>query len=506
VSKRSARGAGSQDGLIALGLVLLAWVHRIFFLLSNRDRSFPFSVFYEGDSETFFHFARAIAEGRPYDGGIPFHPPFFPIVLAGMHALVGVNGAETPHRAIRITTALLGSVPIGLTYLVVKHYLGRAVALGAALLCLYSFGLMVVAVSPVSEGLYLGLLLTALLLFGRLRPATGGAPTSPPLLASFALGAVLGLATETRAEGSLLAIVLCVFLLARRSFRALGVVALGFVVCLAPWTIQNGLRIAEVNRQLAPQLAEPLPLFVPITAYGPLNLALANNPQADGTFSRERLPPSTKGPPGSLQLTDPAHLELFLHGDRAAWRFVREEPGRFAALVAKKWRLAFGATRLGFTQWDVPGGLTGVRHPVDLFVPTSPAGTWILVPWITLGAVFGWTAGGARRRWVVLTGALTACTLATTAFFFGYARLAVLLFPFWYALVALGVEGVVARFPAGIRTRFPLRRGTLAIVVLLFAVEAWGASRDRNFQATGTTLPGETHLNPNDDIYLRVLP
>jgi hypothetical protein len=65
---------------------------------------------------------------------------------------------------------------------------------------------------------------------------------------------------------------------------------------------------------------------------------------------------------------------------------------------------------------------------------------------------------------------------------------------------------VVARFPARWRTRLPARGAAIAVVALLLVVEAWGATRDRNFQATGTTLPGETHLNPHADVYLHVLP
>ena len=57
------------------GLALLAWVHRLVFLRSNRDFAWPYTFFYEGDSETFYLYARALLEGRLYDEGVPFHPP-----------------------------------------------------------------------------------------------------------------------------------------------------------------------------------------------------------------------------------------------------------------------------------------------------------------------------------------------------------------------------------------------------------------------------------------------
>ena len=77
----AAGAAGWSDARWALGLGLLAALLRVLFVLSGTDRSWPYTAFYEGDSETFFRFARALLAGELYDGGIPFHPPgfaFFP--------------------------------------------------------------------------------------------------------------------------------------------------------------------------------------------------------------------------------------------------------------------------------------------------------------------------------------------------------------------------------------------------------------------------------------------
>jgi len=85
VSKRAQRRAAQRqthkeqaprtDLWIAAGLTLLAWVHRLIFLRSNRDFSWPYTIFYEGDAETFYSYARALLEGKLYDEGVPFHPP-----------------------------------------------------------------------------------------------------------------------------------------------------------------------------------------------------------------------------------------------------------------------------------------------------------------------------------------------------------------------------------------------------------------------------------------------
>src|ERR1700712_4515978 len=92
-----------RDALWALGLTLLAWVHRLAFLRSNQDWTWPYTIFYEGDSETFFDYARALVNGKLYDNGIPFHPPGFAWVLAAVHLLVGAGAgtARVPYGAVQ---------------------------------------------------------------------------------------------------------------------------------------------------------------------------------------------------------------------------------------------------------------------------------------------------------------------------------------------------------------------------------------------------------------------
>ena len=87
----------------------------------TRTGRWPYTVFYEGDSETFFEYARALVNGRLYDNGIPFHPPGFAWVLAAVHTLAGAGpGTErVPYVAVKVMIALIGSLPVGLLYLLV---------------------------------------------------------------------------------------------------------------------------------------------------------------------------------------------------------------------------------------------------------------------------------------------------------------------------------------------------------------------------------------------------
>lgn len=519
-----------NDLVLALGLTVLAAVHRILFLRSNRDSTWPFTVFYEGDSETFFRFARAILEGEVYDSGIPFHPPGFAYFLAGVHRFLGAGAgvAEIPHVAVKTVLAVVGALSVGLVYLLVRPYLGRLAALLTAGLCLYHFGLYILSIATVSEGLYLTLLVLALLVFtrGLEHPLSVPAETPPSprrqAVAGIVLGLLLGALALVRAEAVLIAGALVAVGLAGWGWRARttsttlrkllpwGLAVLAFVAALAPWTIRNARQLETANERLAGGLAEPLPTFVPLTLYGPLNLALANHDGTDGTFSPDLL--ASLGDSGKLQLTDPEHLALLLHGDRRALSWIVENPGDWGALVLRKWSVYLRALSYGWTQWNVPAGLTGTRRPVDAMTPHSLRVLWLIAPLVVLGLALAWWIPGPTRRWAALVTLLTTLGLVTTAFFFGYARLGLIVVPLWMSLVALVPVGLHAlskgRPEHAPRDGVPRWLASIlaALTVVLLVVELSGRGADRNFRATGTTLPGSHLLNRDLPIELEPIP
>jgi hypothetical protein len=516
-------GPGNRDALWAFGLTLLAWVHRLAFLRSNQDWSWPYTIFYEGDSETFFEYARALVDGKLYDNGIPFHPPGFAWVLAAVHTLVGAGpGTErVPYVAVKIVIALIGSLPVGLIYLLAKPYLGRAVALVAALLCAWSFGLTVIGVAPVTEGTYLTVLMLALLLWSRRfeHPLAAPDATSGGWKSALSLGLLLGFLALIRAEGVLIAILLVgIGLLgglrdrSRQRLLPWALVAAGWMLAVAPWTARNAVQLSAMNERLAGRLAEPLPTFVPLTIYGPVNLALANNPQADGTFSRAFL--ASQAQSGVLDIANPQHLEFILHGDRIARQWIREHPGDFGRLVLRKWGLFFSAWKLGWTQWDWPGGLKGVRQPVDVFTPDSGAAWGLGLPLALLGLLCALATPGGPRRWALLVLLLTAAGLVTTALFFGYVRQGLLALPFWLTLTATALVWIGERL-RGLASGFtfvaidPSRRLIQILAgaaALLLVLELSGMGTNRNYKATGTNVAGQTYLDRDQPVALEVLP
>lgn len=508
-AERQARKPSSvrrTDLWIAAGLTLLAWVHRLVFLRSNRDFTWPYTFFYEGDSETFYGYARALLEGRLYDEGIPFHPPGFAWFLAAVHTLLGAGeaGARVPHVAVKSVMALLGSLAIGLLYLLVRPYLGRTVALIAALLGVYHFGLYVLSIAPVTESLYLVLLLLALLIWTRrfdhplaVEVKPGGA------LWSLALGLLLGALALTRAEGALVAVLLIgIGLLGFRKngLRPWALVALGGVLIVTPWTIRNAVRMQAVNEQYAADL----PAFVPLTLYGPINLALANNPMADGSFSRAWLSSQAQNP--GLDLRDPQHVEFILHGDRMAWEWTRDNPADFVRLVGRKWKLVSEAWTLGWTQWNWPGGLTGKRRPVDVFVPGSKVGYWIGAPLALLGLALCLRKPGEPRRWAWVVLLMTAAVLVATGLFFGYVRLGLLVLPFWLTFVSAALVWLISLLsPLPSDPPRRLWQALAAIAAVLLVLEIWGITLHRNFRATGVNVPGRSYLDRDAPIYLELL-
>jgi hypothetical protein len=522
-SSAGAAGPRNNDAWWAIGLTLLAWVHRVAFLRSNQDWGWPYTIFYEGDSETFFDYARAIVNGKLYDNGIPFHPPGFAWVLAAIHTLAGAGAgtARVPYVAVKIMIALIGSLPVGLLYTLARPYLGRAVALAASLLCAWSFGLAVIGVAPVTEGTYLAVLMVALLVWSRRFEHPLAAPDSAPggWKSAVGLGLILGFLALIRAEGVLIAILLVgIGLLgalrdrSRQRLLPWALVAAGWILAVAPWTARNALVLSAMNERLGGQLAEPLPTFVPLTIYGPVNLALANNPQADGTFSRTFL--ASQAQAGVLDVTNPQHLDFLLHGDRIARQWITGHPGDFARLVLRKWGIFWSAWKLGWTQWDWPGGLTGVRRPVDVFTPDSEAGWGLALPLALLGLVCGLSTPGGPRRWTLLVLLLTAAGLLTTALFFGYVRQGLLALPFGLTLTATALVWIGERV-RGLASGFTLLRidpsrrllqalSSLALALLILELAGTGANR--NYKATGTSIAGQTYLDRDQPVRLEALP
>lgn len=472
-------GDGTRDrsgAWLAALLVALAASHRLLFLWSFEDRSWPFSIFYFGDTRVFFEHALDLLRGVLHQDGMPFRPPLFPWVLAGVYAFVGADPATAavPHLAVRTVFALLSSLTPALLFLLARPYLGARAALAFALPWVWFFGALVLAVAPVGEGVYLVVLLAVLIWWARVVPSPVGChePGRLRWWSGLLVGAGIGVLHLLRAEAVVIGIGLLVLTgWPRREVRlrvGLGwaaVLACGWGLALAPSTWIHWRHLTRANETLAP--AEPLPTFVPVSLYGPLNLALANHPSADGRFSVELL--EGAGASGKLDLGNPRHLDLVLRGERRAREWASAHPDQAVDLVAAKWQWALRAGQLGWGSRNWPGGLEGRREPVDVFVPTSRWGWIVWGPLAVFGAVTLWRRGPGPRRVVLVAGIAALAPAVAITLFFGYVRQALLWMPF-----ALGFAGVGALtlFDLVRRGRSPStdRSRPLLVVAALFLV------------------------------------
>ena len=201
-----------------------------------------------GDATAYHLLAANLAHGRgyirPFDDLLLHlrrptaeYPPLFPLLLA-LPARLGAHSVEQQ----RIFLAFVGAGTVSLVGLLGRRVVSPAVGLIAAALAAVYPMLFLSEATLMAESLYVGLV--ALLLLCAYR-----AYDDPKPVRFVVLGAAIGLATLTRAEGILLGIVVVVplamwlrNLTARERIARIGV-ALGVaLVVVAPWTIRNALR------------------------------------------------------------------------------------------------------------------------------------------------------------------------------------------------------------------------------------------------------------------------
>jgi hypothetical protein len=206
----------------------------------------------------------------------------------------------------------------------------------------------------------------------------------------------------------------------------------------------------------------PVAGFPFVSSYGPLNFALANNARATGGFDRSPLeePPPLAGgpssypeflvrglPPADLAFVYPPHLRLFNEGYSVGWKWIRENPGQFARLAAKKLAIFWSGASAGLTGWNLPMGLSGRRPPVDM---VSPDGDGAAIAWriAVLLACVGGIASGVRRRAAVPWLLFLATKVAVAVAFFGYARQGAVVVPVVAVLAAIAVERWIPARPS----------------------------------------------------------
>ena len=339
--------------VLALGIFAAALATRLLFWQATADRAWGWTAYFKGDAPLWLEWARAIAAGKPFELGLPIHPP-------GAAYLAAFFWNELPSGIpfLRLSWIFLGSLVPLLVFLAAERSFGLRVAAVAGCWTAISSGLLVLSTSIDNETPYLVLAVGSIWLVEDLRER----PKSGRLLL---WSAVNGIACLFRVEHLLFYVLLLGFLAVgwiRRSglrgVRRAAVSLLFFVLPLTPWHLSSWGAIRRFNeepRQLNPteesavsavenRLAsvpwapearrerdrlpaflrrtasafvlatvahrggrevraedfgildqafgyrpKPLHRFPFVSSYGPLNFALANNGRATGGFDRSLL-------------------------------------------------------------------------------------------------------------------------------------------------------------------------------------------------------------------------
>mgnify|MGYP006919630251 CR=1 FL=1 len=397
------------------------------------------SAFYFGDATRFVEYAQAIAQGRSFDNGIPFHPPGWPLVMAGLMTLTGPDAA-VPVAAIKLLLAGVSGLTVGMAVLLTYEIAGGGAMLAAACLGVFNFGHLVQGSVANSEALY-GLLTvtTAWLVWRWLQ-----SDARHPLWWAAAAGVTGGYAMLVRAEFLACAVIL--FALAwraggvwrRQAARpalALFVVAYGLV--LVPTGVWHWQTLSAFNAAHVRDVAGPLPRLAPVTSYGPFNFAMANHEYADGGPNRDHdaldlcdQNTSATLDAGGLDLACPAIYDLYVRGYSIGLSWLLANPGAALSLLTDKAGMAIGFLAHGYFIDNIGAGVDGVRRRVDL---VDPASRWLLPIHLALlvaGVVM-------LRRQPPALGVLSAglgALIASTLLFYGYVRLGVAYLPIVWVL------------------------------------------------------------------------
>jgi len=374
--------------------------------------------------------------------------------------------------AIRVAQIALGTAAVGLVYATAREWFGdRAAWLAAALAALagmltfYEVVILQAALEPFLTALHL-YLLTRALRTGRVGWYV-------------AAGAAVGVHALNRPNLLLWGFALVVLLVVRHgrprraSVGAAGAVALGLAAAFVP----VGARNLAVTGQ-----ASVLP------SHGGLNLYVGNNPRADGTY--HTVPGITPDIDGQAEdarrvaeaalgrpLTD-AEVSQYFTGLALDW--MREDPGRAAALFARKLYYVFQSAIIPLNY-----SYAYYTTEVPSLLPALVVGPWLLVPLGILGLVAGARAGPDPRvpsteyrldsSFLVWAAFVPVYAVSVALFFVATRYRLPLLVPF-----AIGSGAAIDRAIGWRRARPDPRTvaGAAAVAVVLFAAVNWPLGLD----------------------------
>ncbi|HJR58457.1 MAG TPA: hypothetical protein VJ813_03630 [Vicinamibacterales bacterium] len=457
----------------------VATAMRLCFPIAWGEQDSLASAFLVGDARAYHDYAAHLIAGRRFDNGVPFHPPGWAFVLAGIFRLAGfdpLNGSPANPAILKALVGTQSGVTVALAALLANRVAGRGAMLATGVWGSVHFGHMALGTVPSNETLYGLAVVIVLLTAHRLHDKTSPDPTrSREYGVAALLGVAAGAAALVRAEFLAACVLIGAWLWWTRkgamSLRFMSAYLLGLLVALGPAAAANWRSIAAFNERNAAKLPGPLPRWAPVTSYGAFNFAIANHPESDGGPNNDHplleaasLQEKELLAEGGLNLATPSVHRLYVDGYSIGSSWMVHNPADAAALLIEKGRRALGALAHGVLYDNFPAGVDGTRRRVDLVDPDSR----VLLP-----VSFALLAAGMwmlRRRpdaWP-LYAAMATLALSTLGFF-GYVRLTAAYLPVIWVFQSAAVSALAASLPMPRAVR---RRPGLAVVLLMMTLAA----------------------------------
>jgi tetratricopeptide (TPR) repeat protein len=423
-------------------------------------RHTPYFTLPMGDSAGYDLWAQGLAAGRSGSSGPFYQSPLYPYLLGLVYSLFGRDLV-----LLRVLQAVLGACGCAITALAGARLFGRTAGLSTGLfLALYAPAIFYDGlIQKANLDFLLVAILVAMLAFVR-----AGAPPHYDAL----LGVALGLLCLNR-ENALLLVPLFVAWAWRRerpSRRAPLFLVLGVALVLTPVALRNKLVGGELE--------------LTTSQSGP-NFYIGNNPAASGSY--EPLRPGRGSP--EFERTDATQLaeaaagrkldagEVSAYWRERAFRWIREHPSRWLALLATKLRLTWSALEV----MDTEDLASHADHSPVLRLTSSLFHFGILAPLALLGL---WATWMRRNELWIFYGLLAIYTLSLGLFY--------VLGRYRYPLVpvlAVFLGAGVVHLRAGLAARDGKRLAGAVALLATFAVLCnWPA-------AATSTLKARTQAN-----------
>ncbi|MFH1681226.1 MAG: tetratricopeptide repeat protein [Candidatus Eisenbacteria bacterium] len=421
------------------------------------------------DAKSYDEWGMEIASGK-WVRGEPFHmAPLYPYLLGAFYRVAGHN-----LLLLRLIQHLVGAASMVLVYLVAHRLFGRAVATVAYLLAL-GYGSFIYYEGQVLAsflGILFGLLGLYLLVISLERGGRG----------LFLAGLVLGIGAVARPN--LLFFIPLAFLwilcAEKSSRRRLPLYIAGCAVALIPSTVHN----YSASRTL-----------IPISSHGGVSFYLGNNPYTRGVYVP---PPEFGGTPEAIDIYDSRRLaerdlgrplgaaEISSYWYGRSFAFIRENPGRFLALLARKIALYFNAFEVPLdVNYEFDRRLFGVLR-------WAPFSFGILLP-LALAGAFLIPAEKRRGRLLVL---FVLANAASVVAFFVCARYRQTAVP---AIAILGAVALVRLAREGRASRwrpFAVIAAPVALLAILVHIDVYEGRATSEVRST--VILGRAHAEAGD--------